>query len=62
MRLPMATAVLHPCKEAALFGVVPQMARRVAWVEKRKENYEGNEGDEGVKMKSMFLLSPLAVF
>ena len=25
MRLPKATAVLHPCKEAALFGVLPQI-------------------------------------
>lgn len=37
-------------KGAALFGIVPQMAGRVAWVKKRKKSYEGNEGHEGVKM------------
>jgi hypothetical protein len=41
---------------------MPQMSGRVAWVKKRKESYEGNEGDEGVKMKSIFLLSHWAVF
>ena len=29
MRLPVATAVLHPCKEAALFDIVSQMAGSV---------------------------------
>jgi hypothetical protein len=34
MRLPVATAVLHPYKEASLFGVLPQMSELVFRVEK----------------------------
>jgi hypothetical protein len=36
--LPLATAVFHPGKVAALFGVLPQMSRRVVGVKKSKES------------------------
>jgi hypothetical protein len=36
MRLPKATAIFHPRKEAALFGVLPQMTGWVYWAKRNK--------------------------
>jgi hypothetical protein len=36
----MTTAVFHPGKGAALFGILPQMSGRFIGVKKRKDGFE----------------------